>query len=372
MKTLLLLFSILSVFVSVYAVGKNLDSTKKPADNIYMPVFSDGYVKFVDSAGVFLNNLQIKTNYDICNIVTSSGVHLKNVLAESSFRFHDGMVLIKKSNNFFWNFFNEYECYNIEGNVIFKIHSNAVGYFSEGLLPVLTTKQFLFYLYDYKYGYVNNKGDMIIPPIYDYAGPFTEGLAHVLINGQYGFIDKTGKIVIKPEYEAASVFSDSLAAVRINGKYGYINKTGAMIISPVFDRTWQFKYGRARVLVNNKYGFIDKTGKYIIEPVYEHAYDFSEGAAAVKVKGKYGFINSAGRYIIEPIYQDAGNFCSGLAPVAIGSKYGYINQKGEQVIPVSFQLATNFENGLGVVWKDGTLLYINSSGKIISSFLEGE
>ena len=45
------------------------------------------------------------------------------------------------------------------------------------------------------WGYVNRRGEMIIPPAFDYAGSFTCGLAEVKKGNRYGYIDRSGKFV---------------------------------------------------------------------------------------------------------------------------------------------------------------------------------
>ena len=44
-----------------------------------------------------------------------------------------------------------------------------------------------------KWGYVDPNDKIAIPPHYDDATPFTEGLAGVKIGEKWGYIDKTGK-----------------------------------------------------------------------------------------------------------------------------------------------------------------------------------
>lgn len=53
-----------------------------------------------------------------------------------------------------------------------------------------------------------------VPPIYDYAEDFSEGLALVVIANKYGYIDKTGSEVIPVESNDAYSFSEGLALVR--------------------------------------------------------------------------------------------------------------------------------------------------------------
>ena len=49
-----------------------------------------------------------------------------------------------------------------------------------------------------------------------------------------GFIDKAGKQIIPPNYNDAQPFSEGLAAVRLKGEYGYIDRSGKMVIPPQF------------------------------------------------------------------------------------------------------------------------------------------
>ena len=76
-----------------------------------------------------------------------------------------------------------------------------------------------------KYGYKHN-GRVVIPAKYDYAWPFSEGLARVEINGKYGFIDKTDSMVIPAKYDYAWPFSSGKAKVKLNGREFYIDRNG--------------------------------------------------------------------------------------------------------------------------------------------------
>jgi hypothetical protein len=45
-----------------------------------------------------------------------------------------------------------------------------------------------------KWGYIDKKGKMVIPAVYDGADIFSEGLARVEVNGKWGYIDTKGNI----------------------------------------------------------------------------------------------------------------------------------------------------------------------------------
>lgn len=109
-------------------------------------------------------------------------------------------------------------------------------------------------------GYIDKTGKVVIEPQFDNAELewFSEGLALVMIgdhkdtekvdqygripsiNHKYGYIDMTGKIVIPPQFDHARPFSEGLAGVETAGKNGYIDKTGVMIIEPQVDGSINF------------------------------------------------------------------------------------------------------------------------------------
>jgi WG containing repeat len=119
-------------------------------------------------------------------------------------------------------------------------HGNATG-------PNLTTHQprrLLPVAKDGMWGYIARTGEMIIPPHYDNADEFYEGLAAVEVGTKYGFIDESGKIVIPPQFDdRAFWFNDGLANVRLRDKWGFIDKTGKMVIPPLYDEGGKFSEG---------------------------------------------------------------------------------------------------------------------------------
>ena len=106
--------------------------------------------------------------------------------------------------------------------------------FSEGLAVV--RREYGEYIFqkgrDIKYGFLDRNGNLAIDYHYEWAQPFSDGLAAIKMNGNYGFIDKSGKIVIECRY--AKDFRQNRF---INGLFfvpegymkpgkGYINKKG--------------------------------------------------------------------------------------------------------------------------------------------------
>jgi hypothetical protein len=173
------------------------------------------------------------------------------------------------------------------GNLTIELQEGSAGSFSDGLAQFIVEGAFHLdktgrAVMDeqigggkkpWKYGFVDMKGHVVIPPQFDVTvmnslgGDFSEGLALVefgvrsegesfATGGRFGYIDKTGRVVINPKFENASPFSEGLASVRLGGKDGYIDKTGRMVIAPQFDQADSFSEGIARVAVHGKFGFI--------------------------------------------------------------------------------------------------------------------
>ena len=75
-----------------------------------------------------------------------------------------------------------------KGNEITKVnYPSSSSIFSEGLLNVFQ---------DGKCGYINTKGELVIPLIFDDANKFDNGYAIVIYNGEDAIIDKKGNVYL--------------------------------------------------------------------------------------------------------------------------------------------------------------------------------
>lgn len=85
--------------------------------------------------------------------------------------------------------------------------------------------------YDYKAGFIDTSGKIVIPIQYHNIKDFKEGLAAFEDKDGWGFIDKTGKIVIKPQFEQIEYegFVNGLCRVKQNHQWGYINRKGLFV-----------------------------------------------------------------------------------------------------------------------------------------------
>jgi len=241
----------------------------------------------------------------------------------------------------------------------------------------------------------------VIPPQYDAASDFSEGLAAVKIGEKWGFIDKMGKIVVSPQYDDVYLFYDGIAAIRVGdwktGKWGFIDKTGKEVVPPQYDEIGDFRDGLAAIQVGGKWGFIDTTGKEVIPPKYDYAYGFSNGLAMVMVGEwggydvwdvftgeKWGFIDTTGEVVVPVEYDKVGAFHEGLACVVKDDKLGFVDETGTVVIPLTYEspypshqawyrdIMPYFSEGLAAIWDgdaySGQYGYIDKDGNVAIPF----
>lgn len=180
-----------------------------------------------------------------------------------------------------------------------------------------------------------------------------------------------GKLVIPPQFDDAWPFAEGLARVRLLEKWGFIDRTGAMVIAPSFDDAESFSAGRAAIQQNGKWGFIDKTGKTVIAPEFQDARSFAEGLAAVRLKGKWGFIDSSGTMRIPATFNGArsfnGHFATVLIPWGLGAvKWHYIDRTGKVAITTvdgeRIDYAADFSDGRAMACHSVHCYFIDTTG----------
>ncbi len=292
------------------------------------------------------------------------------------------------------------------GKIVIRTQFDYRGRIYEGMIPV-GIKSRIFPSKE-RWGYMNEKGQMIVKLQFDDASFFSDGLAMIVNNGKRGYIDKTGKMIIKPKFdmasgfveglalvgnsdffkvedlfwidktgrrqsiEAISSFSEGLSVIVGASGYCYIDKTGKVVIKPCFKSANSFSEGLASVMIGKKVGFIDKIGKIIVKPQYERVKSYSEGLAAILVNKKWGFIDKSGKIIVNPQYEQVERYSEGLAAILVSQKWGFIDKTEKIIIKPQFSEVTPFRDGLasisqGVPKPSGFISdgYINETGKII-------
>lgn len=161
-----------------------------------------------------------------------------------------------------------------------------------------------------KMGMESIEDDVIIPAIYDFIEPFSDGLFLVRQNDAYAYFDAHGEVVIpfQNNYESYGSFSDGLARVRKDDECGYIDKTGKEIIKPQFSFAEDFSEGIAVVRNSeDQHGAIDKTGNLIIGYQFRYLSNFENGYAKFGDFSTFGIIDTTGEIVVPQNYSAIGS-----------------------------------------------------------------
>jgi hypothetical protein len=272
-----------------------------------------------------------------------------------------------------------------------------------------------------RWGYVDRAGAVVIPPRFDRAGRFSEGLAPVQLGAKHGYVDAGGGWALEPAYEPAGTihrpFVSGRAAVKAGRSYGYIDRTGALVIPARFTRADDFSEGHALACGEQvACGYVDTHGRGVLgpgfmggtplrggvgcltsmmamsrvrvevhrvgrgrigAPSYDGCGTFSEGLIAVRVGDLWGFVDDDGRFVIPPRFAFAGDFGAGLAPVrdAESGRCGYVDHGGRLAIPARFRSCSSFADGRARVDRAveendrERWAFVDASGKIV---IDGE
>ncbi len=207
--------------------------------------------------------------------------------------------------------------------------------------------------YDYLYGYVNSKGDVVLEPKYAMAYGFTsDGYACVISpDGHLYYINGTGKEVVSIRKTPNIYLEEFSYRRRIQRYCSGINDTVsdlgmyyyqdgyAMIRYCIFD---PFK---GELLYKNTNVLVDEKGKTLEIPGNYELKNYSDGIMLLHKNGKYGYMNTDRSWVSPAIFEDARPFIQGLAVAETDGNYGVIDTEGNVVLPFTFDYISDVSDG---------------------------
>ncbi len=111
------------------------------------------------------------------------------------------------------------------GNEVIPCQFENAGVFREGLARVKI---------DGKWGFIDRNDQMVIKSDYLLLDDFHEGMAVTTVNKGYyshGYICKTGREIVPPQFDFAGSFENGLALVRFFDDHeGYLDETGRLVV----------------------------------------------------------------------------------------------------------------------------------------------
>ncbi|MEF3306335.1 WG repeat-containing protein [Paenibacillus sp. GYB003] len=189
-------------------------------------------------------------------------------------------------------------------------------------------------LASYPYAFVGNPGDGLLA--------FRKEA-----DGKYGYMDEKGNVVIPPRFTGALPFEDGYAIVDTGeddkSRYGLIGKTGAFVIRPEYDDMNRLGEGRvavgkaidpSRPYIGSTYALADTEGRLLTDFRFSTIGEFDRGYASVSEGESTYWIDRGGRRAQNlPALPGSGTmaFDHDLIRADVDQRLSYFDKTGKQV-----------------------------------------
>lgn len=163
------------------------------------------------------------------------------------------------------------------------------------------------------WGFIDERLRIIVPPRYGtLTNCFSEGLAAVCepqgVYGLFGYINKRGQEVIPLKYDLAYNFHEGLAVVMQGEKCGVINKKDQVVIDFSYDTLSSCVGGTFIYIYKNEVGVLDKLGGKIISKesdddvvsdydLFDNIISFNEDMDLSEEDGRWVFRDEQGKVL---------------------------------------------------------------------------
>lgn len=220
-------------------------------------------------------------------------------------------------------------------------------------------------------GYVDLKGEVVVPPRYKSVSGIKDGVGVVKSGDLCGVIDEKGRTVLPIMYEEfIFIFNANLFGVKSGDKWGYVNGRNEAITDFMFDEPsvtfLNCPKGTCVAVLNGKSGLLDGSGRWVLPASYDAIYGVVRGEAednpriGVCRDGKVGFVDLRCNTVIDfqfygPGWPNCYQFSEGLASVMLSDPestkdaFGVIDETGKVLFRFSEAPCGAYREGYMVV-----------------------
>ena len=227
-------------------------------------------------------------------------------------------------------------------------------------------------------GYVNNRGEFIVPCVYDDVNGIAEGLMVVATSRKCGYVDTLGNWVIDSIYDDARGFSESLARVKKGGRWVFIDKKGNVVESLKYEEILtEFCDNRAFVKQQGTICMVNRRGTVIKQIDVDSVYAFNDGYAAFKKNGKFGMLDTNGNVSVAAKYEKLYGYDYGVSQYKKNNLFGLIDTGGNVVVDATHNLGCGKREGYSLlcgqdsVGNNYTVTYYDQKGNVIWKDMPG-
>ena len=213
-------------------------------------------------------------------------------------------------------------------------------------------------------------GKLVIPVKYAFVDRITDSIYRIADERHRGYINPKGDWLVPLQYDLLWFERPDRAIVQKNGLLGVVDFKGNVIIPIRYLRLDRISQSGFIAQIDLYCGVIDRNGKTLIPFKYENILTDEEGTIPAKLGGKWGLIDWKDNVVIPFQWEYIDSFMDDMAivsgPAKDGkSRFGFINRKNQLVIGFQYDLAYNFRNGRAEVMLNGKWVYIDKTGKVM-------
>lgn len=297
--------------------------------------FKYNFIKEISPDGIFYAEKEL-SDESKAELLNLKGETILDNIYVDKWRGHMDLLkhgIVEKRDNEVTSYF------NISGEIIFQ-NFDHITYSEDGKYINVTKNK--------KSGVADEKGNIIIPTIFDYCFIFEIcNLIEAKLGGKYGLFNTKGDSVTSFEYDDMTIYQEySIIIVKKGELYGALNIQGTEIIPCEFEEL-KIRIGGPICVQEN-----DCSGKY---GVFDHEFDsgpFEEGrkiipyifnshkiyyAVIAKKNGKYGMYEFNGRKIVDCIYKELTPCVNGTAKFSDDKCQGIISSHDKELFRTSFK-----------------------------------
>ncbi|WP_438444964.1 WG repeat-containing protein [Gorillibacterium sp. sgz5001074] len=202
---------------------------------------------------------------------------------------------------------------------------------------------------DKEYRLIGRNGEKLATYPYPFVGALGEGLLAFQkeVPGKYGYLNEKGDVVIPPKFTGAMAFQEGRAVVNTAEDYG------------------------------NKYGLIDTKGEYAVQPGYNDILQLGEGRVALGqaihpdqpyIGSRYAIADLNGHVLTAFAYYDVQDYANGYASVNDGKNTFFIDRTGARAAGLPAVPGTGTLVMMGSLIQanvDIRVSYLDRSGRIV-------
>lgn len=109
--------------------------------------------------------------------------------------------------------------------------------------------------------------------------------------GKWGFIDDKGTMIIAAKYDSCDVFKYGYGRFKMGSKWGLVDKTGKEIVEAKYENIYPGENG-VIIYYDNSWGIMDKTAKVIVPPKFYSVTTFEKDRALARLGKSFTILKS--------------------------------------------------------------------------------